>query len=214
RRSRLQGFFILQRSVRSLLVLLLVIISSIFIYQNLEKIAPVVANRIVGKYQTRIQKNVSGEGQLLSEDSFIAENIRDALTAFNDNPVFGTGIGGFTENYSQHEVHSTYFKIIGETGILGILAYVIFMYNVFSLLKYHSRRSPLREFLFYILPFFIGCLVSWSYTYHMRKREFWILMSVLVIVNTLIERNIWLTKWRINKLILENKLKAHESQVV
>jgi hypothetical protein len=35
-------------------------------------------------------------------------------------------------------------------------------------------------------PFVIGWLISWGYTYHLRKREFWIAFAIISIVYKLI----------------------------
>jgi hypothetical protein len=132
------------------------------------------------KIFTKTNEMVADQG----EDSFIVTNYSAAFSAFMDNPVFGSGIAGFFGRYSDHEVHSTYIKMLGEAGFLGFFGYLIFMYFTFAKVFYH--RKWLNEYSDYIrnfIPFFLGCLVSWSYTYHLRKREFWIMLAIVCLVS-------------------------------
>ncbi len=149
-----------------------------------------VASRIEGKYDNRLSETVSGESSFMDEDQFIGSNLRKAMESFYSNPITGSGIGAFGGGiFDYYEIHSTYFKMIGETGILGVLAYIIFMSFFFKKLKYRFYKDPYREFLYYCVPFIIGCMVSWAYTYHMRKREFWIMFAIIFIIDYLIRNN-------------------------
>ena len=95
--------------------------------------------------------------------------------------------------YERHEVHSTYLKIIGETGLLGIVPYLLFLFFTLSMLfskkifvQESSGIHPWFAFLMELRPFVIGWLISWGYTYHLRKREFWIAFAMISIVYKLI----------------------------
>ena len=48
--------------------------------------------------------------------------------------------------------------------------------------KQYYKDNPYIDYLQRMIPFVIGCMVSWGYTYHLRKREFWIMIAILVIV--------------------------------
>lgn len=192
------GFFggviflnIMQRNVKALFST--VIIGAILgvIYINLEDISPELNKRIQSKIETRITDNIDGSRDV-TEEGFIAENINNAMKAFNDNPISGSGIGAFSVAYGKHEVHSTYFKMIGETGLLGVIGYVIFFAYMIRLIlqKEVPRTEFQRQLLDYkriFLPFYFGCIISWAYTYHLRKREFWIMVSVLLLINTFLK---------------------------
>lgn len=182
----LAGFTLLQRNYRSFIMVIITGTIFLYLFNNLELIAPDVANRIVNKYESRLGGAISGEDSYFDDDNFYGRNIKDAFEAFSDSPLTGTGIGGFAGTYSNYEIHSTYFKILGETGILGVFAYIFFMGKFLNKLKFRSRKEPLQEFIYYLVPFVIGCLVSWAYTYHVRKREFWIMFAIIVVVNQLI----------------------------
>jgi hypothetical protein len=159
----------------------------LYLYSNLENIAPEVANRIQRKYETRVSGAIYGDESYFDDENFLGRNINDAIIAFSDNPLVGTGIGGFSGNYGRHEIHSTYFKMLGETGIIGLLAYILLLYKFLTRFKFRSRKEPLQEVIYYLVPFIFGCLVSWAYTYHIRKREFWILFAIVVTMDQIIK---------------------------
>jgi len=131
-------------------------------------------------------KIVVGIPSAAEEGGFLRENYHLAFLAFEDNPLLGSGIGGFSGRYMRYEVHSTYFKMLGEAGLLGIIGYLVFMINsskcIISGARYKNQYS---SFIKNSIPFLIGCFVSWSYTYHLRKREFWIMFAILFIAASL-----------------------------
>ena len=157
------------------------------VWYNLENIAPDVYKRIYSKYQTRITANISGENDI-TENGFIASNLGGAMKVFENHPFTGSGIGGYYTVYDNYEVHSTYFKLLGETGAIGTFAYIYFVIVLFSNFKGVSKirkKNPYADYLWNLLPFLCACFISWSYTYHLRKREFWILFAVICIVSYL-----------------------------
>lgn len=156
------------------------------VWSNLENLAPDVYNRINQKFETRVTNNLNDENDI--EDGFIAKNILLAFSVFDKHPITGSGIGGFAGIYSSHEVHSTYFKIVGETGVLGIISYSIFLIvllSFFSGTNKARKTNHYADFLWNLRPFLFGSMISWFYTYHLRKREFWIFFAVISIANYL-----------------------------
>jgi hypothetical protein len=155
------------------------------VFLNLETIAPSLYGWMTFKVEDRMSSGGGGGG-------FIAHNLTSALMAFEDNPLFGSAIGGFAHSiYGKFEVHSTYFKIIGETGLVGTLGYTFFMYALYRILFFKKKKyqkNPYSDFLLNIQPFFLGFLISWGYTYHLRKREFWILVAVIYIANVFMQK--------------------------
>lgn len=174
-------YAIYNRKIKNLLTITIFSVLLFFVYMNIENIAPTIKKRIDRKYETRITQNLDGS----SNSNFFEKNWGGAIRAFKDNPISGTGIGGYYQIYDQYEVHSTYLKMIGETGILGSLGYILFMTSFIFMFKIPNRttkNNPYYNYLKQMTPFIIGCLISWSYTYHIRKREFWIMTAVLMIV--------------------------------
>lgn len=184
------GLLFFLRTSRAFFIALLLACLSLFVFTNLEKIAPDVAGRILSKYNTRIGVNLRGKIVIVNEDQFIGKNLRDAIDAFSDNPLTGSGIGAFAGTYQHYEVHSTYFKMIGEAGLIGAFSYLVFMIMFFKKLKFRSRAQPLQEFLYFLFPLLMGCFVSWAYSYHIRRREFWVMFAIVVIVDQLIREKI------------------------
>lgn len=114
-------------------------------------------------------------------EGFMAENIRAAFAAFESRPMLGVGLGNVAGIFTpKYEVHSTYLKILACAGVLGVLAYTWFVWNLLATLK-NSSGDIFSRYLSYLLPMMLGLLVSWAYTYHLRKREFWVLVSIVSI---------------------------------
>jgi hypothetical protein len=117
---------------------------------------------------------------------FLETNYGRAMDAFVDRPFFGTGLGAFQGSYHQYEVHSTYIKMLAEGGMILSLTYLALMIKIIKDLFFMRRAgNPYQDFLTRARPFFFGCLVSWAYTYHLRKREFWIMVSIFWIARSL-----------------------------
>ncbi|WBY02081.1 hypothetical protein PE066_00645 [Ramlibacter tataouinensis] len=117
-------------------------------------------------------------------EGFMAENIHATFLALRENAFLGVGLGGvqgyITEKY---EIHSTYLAMFANGGVLGFLLYVIFMLLLVAPWLRVRTRNAFGLYLRYSLPLFLGLLVSWAYTYHLRKREFWIIFFVLVLMH-------------------------------
>ena len=159
-----------------------------FIVIKFETAAPLLYGRLVRKVQTRILEPAEGK-ENNTGSNFIKANFGGALQAFNDNPLTGSGIGGFMNRYGRYEVHSTYLKIVGETGIIGIVGYFVFMIYFLKTVFIPSsikKKNPYADFLRQLSPLMIGCIVSWGYTYHLRKREFWIMFAIIFLAYRLI----------------------------
>ena len=188
-------FLIIKRDFKSLFYtsIFVVLISTGF--NHLESVTPDFHNRINRKIESRIIQNYNGE----NENKFIQNNFNGALQAFYDNPISGSGMGAFYGNYGRYEVHSTYFKILGEGGLIVTLPYIIFVLVFLKIFpKIKTTNNPYLIYLKFMFPFILGCMISWGYTYHLRKREFWILISVIAIVK--FNALIW-SKYNDNKRI-------------
>ena len=180
-------YLIYKRNLRALSMLgIFGALFSLVIY-NLETIMPNTYYRIQLKYRTRVVDNVSGE----NTSDFLVENYLSAFESFVDRPLIGSGIGAFEGKYSSHEVHSTYLKMLGETGVLGSIGYFLFMLlflQIFWVVKKYRNTNNYAHYLTIMLPFVLGCIISWAYTYHLRKREFWILIAVILIASYNVSR--------------------------
>jgi hypothetical protein len=176
-------YLIYKRNFKALIGSAVFVIITTVLILNIERIAPEIYNRLFRKVTTRVLEPLEGKEDNIGTH-FIKSNFGGAVEAFSDNPLTASGIGGFLNRYGRHEVHSTYLKIIGETGLLGCLGYVLFMFYFLKIFFVSSRQAtnnPYSQFIKEMSPFIIGMIVSWAYTYHLRKREFWILYAMVTI---------------------------------
>lgn len=115
-------------------------------------------------------------------DGFLADNIEATLSALADRPLIGVGLDNVRLVYFINEIHSTYLGILAYSGIIGIILYFYFIGTVAST-AFGGRHAKLQNkyaaFLYYLFPLFLGLMLSWAYTYHIRKREFWMLLAFI-----------------------------------
>lgn len=131
------------------------------------------------RFQKKFNQNTAEDFQ----EGFLAENLSAAYAAFSTSPLLGVGLGNvagiITEKY---EIHSTYLAMVGNGGILGALAYLCFMgVHGWQALKQRGDNMYAR-YLHYYVPMLVGLAAAWGYTYHLRKREFWILFFIVSLV--------------------------------
>lgn len=60
-------------------------------------------------------------------DSWRDYNWRSAMTEFAKHPFIGIGLGTFEIYYDRHEVHSTYLSFLTETGVVGLVPYLVLL---------------------------------------------------------------------------------------
>lgn len=124
-------------------------------------------------------------------NGFFAENLQSTIEAFSDRPLLGVGLGNVYGVYQSHEIHSTYLGIVAYGGILGLLSYSVFMFvflRTIILGARHRIENKWSAFLYTLFPLVLGQMVGWGYTYHLRKREFWILVVFVLLARYLSER--------------------------
>lgn len=123
-------------------------------------------------------------------EGFFGDNLAATFRALNEHPLLGAGLGNIIGQYTtKYEIHSTYLSVLANTGVFGFGFYAVFMAIwIFHLMKSAGKASIEARFLSYFLPFLLGLGVSWMYTYHLRKREFWILFVISLACRLIIER--------------------------
>jgi len=115
---------------------------------------------------------------------FLSENILALKDAFNESPLIGIGLGNVELTDFGFEIHSSYMSIIATSGLFGAIFYFISMFFIlYSIFKaQYLNKSKYSDFFYYFLPFFVGLMVSWSYTNHLRKREYWFMLSIVFVI--------------------------------
>ena len=136
------------------------------------------------QFALRFQQRIVSDSGRQVATNFIVSNYSSALNAFYDRPILGAGLGGVMGVYTaKYEIHGTPMKILATGGILGSLTYVILMFGIFVRLFY--ARSNIIIDMKIPVVLILGLSVSFIYNYHVRKREFWILIFLLFLLANL-----------------------------
>jgi O-antigen ligase len=115
---------------------------------------------------------------------FTGENVDATTRAVVEHPLTGVGLGGVAGVYTaKYEIHSTYLSVAASGGLLGILAYAWFVYVLFRSCTRPRNADPrARVFARATLPLMLGLMLAYAYTYHLRKREFWVAAALAAAV--------------------------------
>jgi O-antigen ligase len=126
-------------------------------------------------FEAKIARKLSS-GAVDQVAHFVESNFGAAIGAFIDHPLLGVGLGGIAGVYTEtYEIHSTYFSVLAQTGVVGTIAYLWFVFVLFRSTTTPRNDDPrVEEFARLFLPLLFALFVSYAYTYHLRKREFWI----------------------------------------
>jgi|TARA_R110002020_G_scaffold133702_15_gene298360 O-antigen ligase len=126
---------------------------------------------------------------------------------FKENPIFGTGWGQqayisrylyprwatkqnyeFSTKYLNKEVKSfppgynLYLRILTEAGIVGFLAFLLFLYSVFKSTMYTFKKSKEQKYIAVaLLICFIGLTINWFQIDSFRQYAFWLCLAMLII---------------------------------
>lgn len=132
------------------------------------------------RFENKFNSDIIGD----FSEGFGAENVKATISAILSNPFVGVGLDNVRGIYMSHEIHSTYLGILAYGGLFGFMSYLFFIVILFTSIR---KEFPFRfnskwaKFLHVLYPFLIGLMISWAYTIHTRKREFWILISFVSI---------------------------------
>lgn len=119
---------------------------------------------------------------------------------FKENPIFGVGYGSFSEKFRasktgiEHGVidkatdihipaHSVWFEVITETGLLGLSAYLYFVFTVIGSLTKLIKNSNNKTVKIYSIGFFSAMAGVWAagtfYSYNLEFFFFFIFLGYL-----------------------------------
>lgn len=131
--------------------------------------------------ESRFTRKFSSDAAEDFEEGFLEENLSASYVAFSRGPIVGVGLGNVAGVITaKYEIHSTYLAVVAQCGLLGLVAYAHFMWRHFRATM-TTGKEPFSLYLSHYRPWLLGLLVSWSYTYHLRKREFWVLLCVVAL---------------------------------
>lgn len=138
-----------------------------------------VFDRITYRIQSRITHRTPGT----LEADFVVDNLSNSLRAFTENPFTGTGLGAYQLFYGTPGIHGFYLRIAGEAGLIGLIAFVLFLLAVIRhwILKTNKSKVSVNTWHNHFFPLFGGILVSWLYNYELTNPVFWALLAALAL---------------------------------
>ena len=133
--------------------------------------------------------SVVDPNQALMEQSggrFLTYNFVLPAKTILTEPWLGVGAGNGMSTYQMgqgpfNEVHSQYFAVLGETGLLGAVTFLVFLGAAVFRVGLFMKEKPVALWMTLGLTIaFTACLLSGAYNYFLRRREFWILLGVIL----------------------------------
>jgi hypothetical protein len=112
------------------------------------------------------------------------QHMRDALDAYVEAPVFGTGLGSFYEEHGQI-VHVTALWFLSDMGVVGLVVFLAFIGTlaVWSLRLANGRREGARGDLTLGLLLAHASMIGLSLGIEaMYQRHWWFVMALIAIL--------------------------------
>ncbi len=132
-----------------------------------------------------------GQSQALNLRVFYSKMAWDIIKG---SPIFGIGQGNFVwtisslgllENWVYQPVHNIYLLIAAETGILGLLAFLLFLFKVIRSVSQQKLEAAGDKLTVYCLLFTVCCLLTIGFFDHFLwdlqqgQLMFWLFLGVL-----------------------------------
>jgi O-antigen ligase len=132
------------------------------------------------QFRWRLESKITSSVAADRLTTFADQNVEATLNAFMERPITGVGAGGVAGIYTaKYEIHSTYLSVLTSAGVLGALAYVWFMVVLFRSCTRPRNGDPrARAFARATFPLMLALMAMYAYTYHLRKREFWVVSAL------------------------------------
>lgn len=141
---------------KKILIIIVVLCSSLFIYFNYQKIP--IANNFINRVVN-----------LQSDDSLSTGRGYNRVSEIGIDIIWGTGEGFHDRFIVNHEIHSTFVGILCNYGIIGFYFFVMILYSAFKRIKLKNLYS------------IIGIFVYWITHQGIRVTTFWIILFLYVL---------------------------------
>ena len=184
------AFLIAQRGKRTsfFVAAAFVVVILGFMYQYGSRYMPQLAffKERVGMIDDRLDAALGITEDEARDKSFFALQQAGVRRAFSTHPFIGIGWGGFAKSHyspTSHEVHSTPMRFLAETGLVGIILYVLFLIVlVGSVIQsfLRARGTPFSNSFLVLCVGLVSMVISYLYNRHVTERTFWILLVVIV----------------------------------
>lgn len=155
----------------------------------------------IQKYYTKAYDIVTGASVTERQEAYDV-----AFEAFGKSPLIGIGVGNFGPYFSGYPLSSPsfgwpitnnqYLEILSETGLLGLLFFLIFICSIFyySIWAYKSTSdSFLRTVLFALNLAFLGVLIQYMTFSTLYIMHIWILIGLILSTQAIIQNGNKLT---------------------
>lgn len=106
-----------------------------------------------------------------------------AISLFKENPIFGSGIGAFTNEFGIYVYpHNIILEILNDFGIIGFIFAGILMVNVIAKSKIMMKQNIENQ---YMVLLFIQCMVMLMFSgSYLTELRLWIpLVLILTVMN-------------------------------
>lgn len=161
--------------------------------------------------------NIFSDQDALTQDEAVSGRqtaMRIGLEMFRDNPVLGVGFGKFRENYWKYAeklglesnatnidftqdaqyAHSLYIEVVSETGLVGLLAFSVFLgtllVNLYKIRKRINDAVIYKEWSFWVTALIMSIstfLVSGLFLHGVFFRFIWVLIGLAMAAISLSE---------------------------
>ncbi|MFC4991796.1 O-antigen ligase family protein [Rubritalea tangerina] len=136
-------------------------------------------------------------------DSTRPAQIQASFEHIGSYALLGTGPKLAGKKLHIEEVHNTYVGLMIETGVFGILIFLIWLFHAAWLPFKKLRKEPSgyhRALLLALIAGFVVCLFYQNFCFGLRQRNIWILTGLLAVTPALIDRSgrqlMWLKQKR------------------
>ena len=117
------------------------------------------------------------------ESEFLNDNTEAAICYFKDNPLTGVGLasGAVEMTDSDYELHSTFFKFLGDGGVFMVIS-GLWLIAAMGIHGIRHQRFSFRDHLTLINAFRIAYLSVFllnCWAYSIRRREMWFVVAIV-----------------------------------
>jgi len=137
-----------------------------------------------------------------SQGESVQKRLQDydkAIIYWQESPIIGIGPGNYGPrylNYPSHEnvtdwqiVNNEYIEILAETGVVGLLLFIIIILAIFvgSVGSYFRTRDPkLKMITFGLLAAFVAIFVQYNFFSTLYIMHIWILIGLMIAMQNII----------------------------
>lgn len=139
------------------------------------------ANQNYGFAIDRVLSGLSSSQDQSTQERFNLYKI--AIQSFEDSPLFGKGIGSFSNAYGQYYYpHNIVLEILNDFGLIGII--VALLISIFTFKK--CRKLLKADLKYHLIVFlFINCFTEFLFSgTYVVSNQLWMLISIIWVIKS------------------------------